>query len=47
MRFFVNYSDNNTNIGSYYTGIGSNVYYLNNFDHLVRSYGESIAYICM
>ena len=35
-------SDNNTGIGMYYAGNGSNVYYLNNFRNLPRSYGESI-----
>ena len=29
-------------IGRYYNGNGSNVYHLNNFDNLPRSYGQSI-----
>jgi len=33
-------SDGITDIGRYYAGDGSNVYYLNNFDSLPQSFGE-------
>ena len=34
-------SENNNDIGAYYTGNGSNVYYLNNFDSISQSFGKS------
>ena len=34
-------SNGRNDIGRYYEGNGSNVYYLNNFDSLSQSYGES------
>ena len=33
-------SDTKDIVGSFYTGFGSNKYYLNNFDSLSESYGE-------
>ena len=43
-------SDGITDIGRYYAGDGSNVYYLNNFDSLPQSFGElntkAKTYIC-
>ena len=37
---FLWFSDTTVHVGRYYTGNGSNVYYLNSFDHLPRSYGK-------
>ena len=34
-------NENNNDIGAYYTGNGSNVYYLNNFDSISQSFGKS------
>ena len=33
-------SGNSNDIGTYYTGNGSNVYYLNNFDSISQSFGK-------
>ena len=45
------FSNPYNDIGRYYEGNGSNVYYLNNFDSLSQSYGESFAndnrYTCL
>ena len=37
------FSNPYNDIGRYYEGNGSNVYYLNNCDSLSQSYGESVA----
>ena len=34
------YSDTKDIVGSFYSGFGSDKYYLNNFDSLSQSYGE-------
>ena len=44
MCVFCVFSDDD--IGRYYEGNGSNVYHLNNFNNLPRSYGESNNLLC-